>query len=96
MNSVGDIVTGSTINQLSVLYIHVTAMANNTTLSKIVRLMERAQQNKAPIQAYADRIACIFVTVRIMHIRHYICFMDCIQSGGNVRTTILLCIHIGY
>ena len=56
----GDIVTGSTINQLSVLFMQVTATGNNTTLSKIVRLIERAQQNKAPIQAYADRIACIF------------------------------------
>jgi P-type Cu+ transporter len=57
---VGDTVTGSTVNQLSVLFIRVTAIGEATALSKIVRLMERAQRNKAPIQAYADRIACIF------------------------------------
>jgi P-type Cu+ transporter len=57
---VGDTVTGSTVNQLSVLFLRVTAIGEATALSKIVRLMERAQRNKAPIQAYADRIACIF------------------------------------
>ena len=58
--SVGETVTGSTVNQLSVLLVRVTAVGEATALSKIVRLMERAQRDKAPIQAYADRIACIF------------------------------------
>ena len=58
--SVGDSVTGSTVNQLSVLLVRVTAVGEATALSKIVRLMERAQRQKAPIQAYADRIACVF------------------------------------
>lgn len=56
----GDEVTGSTVNQLSALLIRVTAVGEATALSKIVRLMERAQRNKAPIQAYADRVACVF------------------------------------
>jgi P-type Cu+ transporter len=56
----GDSVTGSTVNQLSALLIRVTAVGEATALSKIVRLMERAQRNKAPIQVYADRVACIF------------------------------------
>jgi len=58
--SVGDQVTGSTVNQLAVLLVRVTAVGEATALSKIVRLMERAQREKAPIQAYADRIACVF------------------------------------
>jgi P-type Cu+ transporter len=57
---VGDAVTGSTVNQLAVLLVRVTAVGDATALSKIVRLMERAQRSKAPIQAYADRIACVF------------------------------------
>jgi P-type Cu+ transporter len=56
----GDLVTGSTVNQLSALLVRVTAVGEATALSKIVRLMERAQRNKAPIQAFADRVACIF------------------------------------
>lgn len=55
-----DDVFGSTVNQLSVLLVKVTATGNNTVLAKIVRLMEDAQSQKAPIQAQADHIACIF------------------------------------
>lgn len=59
----GDQVTGSTVNQLSAILMQVTAVGEATALSKIVRLMERAQRNKAPIQAYADRVACVFAPV---------------------------------
>lgn len=63
--SIGDDVFGSTVNQLSVLVMQVTATGSSTVLSKIVRLMEDAQRNKAPIQAYADWIAGIFAPVVI-------------------------------
>lgn len=57
---VHDTVTGSTVNQLDVLLLRADAIGEATALSRIVRLMERAQRNKAPIQAYADRVACLF------------------------------------
>jgi cation transport ATPase len=62
---INDTVIGSTINQLSVLLVQVTAVGEATALSKIVRLMEHAQRNKAPIQAYADYVASIFAPVII-------------------------------
>ena len=81
VKAIGDIVTGSTINQLSVLFIQVTATGQNTTLSKIVRLIERAQQNKAPIQAYADRIACIFApTVLCLSAITFVLWIVCNQN----------------
>ena len=58
--AVGDDLYGSTVNQLSVLVMKVTATGGETALSKIVKLMEDAQRHKAPIQAYADRVACVF------------------------------------
>jgi Cu+-exporting ATPase len=58
--SVGQVVYGSTVNQLSMLVVKVTATGNATVLAKIVRLMEQAQTSKAPIQAQADYIAGIF------------------------------------
>jgi Cu+-exporting ATPase len=63
--SIGDSVIGSTVNQMSCLVIKVTATGSSTVLSKIVRLMEDAQRNKAPIQAHADYIAGIFAPVVI-------------------------------
>jgi len=58
--TIGDHVYGSCINQLSVLVVKVTAAGSETFLSKIVRLVEDAQRHKAPIQAYADRLASVF------------------------------------
>jgi len=51
---------GATVNQLSTLLVRVTASGNATVLAKIVQLMEQAQSQKAPIQAQADKIACVF------------------------------------
>lgn len=58
--AVGDVVYGSCVNQLSVILIRVTATGSETILARIVKLVEDAQANKAPIQAVADRIASIF------------------------------------
>lgn len=58
--SIGDPVVGSTVNQRAVLVIQVTAVGGDTVLAQIVSLMHDAQRHKAPIQAYADRVACVF------------------------------------
>ena len=59
----GDIVFGSTVNQLSPLFIKATAVGSDGALAQIVRMVEAAQMNKAPVQAYADRIAGVFTPV---------------------------------
>jgi Cu+-exporting ATPase len=45
------------------LYIRAASVGAESVLSQIVRLVEDAQMNRVPIQAYADRLASIFTPV---------------------------------
>ncbi len=63
--AVGDNVFGSTVNQFSTLIIQVTAAGGGTVLARIVRLIEEAQVNRAPIQAIADYVASVFAPIVI-------------------------------
>ncbi len=59
----GAAVTGGAINLDGRLVIETTAIGAETTLARIVRLVEGAQASKAPIQRTVDRVAAIFVPV---------------------------------
>ncbi len=58
---VGDTVSAGTINVDSSLTVEVTGTLKNTSLGRIIRLVEDAQSSKAPIQCMADRIVPYFV-----------------------------------
>ena len=60
---VGDRVTGGAINGTGELRVRVSRVGEDTTLSKIVRLVENAQTGKAPVQRLVDRVSAIFVPV---------------------------------
>ncbi|PWN93390.1 putative CCC2-P-type ATPase [Acaromyces ingoldii] len=57
----GSAVIGGTVNSLGSFDFEVTRAGKETSLSQIVRLVSDAQTDKAPIQAYADRVAGVFV-----------------------------------
>ncbi|MCS7242912.1 heavy metal translocating P-type ATPase [Candidatus Caldatribacterium sp.] len=59
----GDMVIGGTINVMGSFTFVVRRVGQDTTLSRIIRLVEEAESSKAPIQGLADRIAGIFVPV---------------------------------
>ncbi len=59
----GDRVTGGAINGEGVLLVRTTATGAETTLERIIRLVEDAQAAKAPVQHLVDRISAIFVPV---------------------------------
>lgn len=61
--SVGASVTGGSINADGVLVITTKAIGAETTLSRVIRLVEDAQGEKAPIQRIADRVSAVFVPV---------------------------------
>ncbi|MBI4553455.1 MAG: copper-translocating P-type ATPase [Candidatus Latescibacteria bacterium] len=59
----GDPVTGATINTSGVLTVRATRVGSETVLAQIVRLVEEAQADKAPIQRFADAVAGVFVPI---------------------------------
>ncbi|MBN1175761.1 cadmium-translocating P-type ATPase [Candidatus Woesearchaeota archaeon] len=57
----GNTVIGATINKHGNFTFKATKVGSNTTLSKIIKLIEDAQGNKAPIQRFADTVSAYFV-----------------------------------
>lgn len=59
--TVGDSVTGGSLNIDGLLCVEVTKIGADTTLSKIIKFVEEAQSKKAPISKVADTVAGVFV-----------------------------------
>lgn len=59
--SIGDIVTGGTINKSGYFKMEAIAVGENTTLAKIISLVDQATSSKAPIAKLADKISGVFV-----------------------------------
>jgi len=62
----GDPVSAGTVNTTGALMVEVRTQMQDTTLSKIIRLVEEAQSSKAPIQRLADSIVPWFVLVTLL------------------------------
>ena len=62
----GDEVTGGSLNGDGRLRVRTTAVGSETTLSRIIRLVETAQANKAPVQRLVDRVSAVFVPVVLL------------------------------
>ncbi len=63
LREVDDAVTGASVNGEGLLRIRATRVGAESTLSRIIRLVESAQASKAPVQKLVDRISEIFVPV---------------------------------
>jgi len=57
----GQRVTGGSINAEGRLRVRTKAVGAETVLARIIRLVEDAQANKAPIQRLVDRVSAVFV-----------------------------------
>ncbi len=59
----GDKVLGGAINRSGVLEIEATTVGEDSSLSKIIALVESAQMGKAPLQQLVDKVSAVFVPV---------------------------------
>ena len=59
----GDRVTAGAINAEGVLLVETRVIGAETTLARIIRLVENAQAAKAPIQRVVDKVSAVFVPV---------------------------------
>lgn len=58
---VGDKVTGGSVNGEGLLQVRTAAIGAETTLARIIRMVESAQAAKAPIQRIVDQVSAVFV-----------------------------------
>lgn len=59
----GDQVFAGTLNQTGFLEVEVTHTAADTTVARIVHLVEEAQESRAPIQQWVDRFSTIYTPI---------------------------------
>ncbi|MCD4742813.1 MAG: heavy metal translocating P-type ATPase [Desulfobacteraceae bacterium] len=62
----GSTVTGATINQSGVITVKTLKVGNDTVLANIIKMVEDAQADKAPIQRLADTISNYFVPAVVL------------------------------
>jgi Cu+-exporting ATPase len=63
---VGDEVFSGTINGNGLLRIRVTTAGDDTTLARVVKLVEEAQEHRAPVERLADRVAKYFLPALLL------------------------------
>jgi P-type Cu+ transporter len=83
----GDRVTGGAINGAGLLIVETKAVGAESTLARIVRLVEGAQAAKAPIQRLVDQVSGVFVPV-VLGIA-LVTFVGWWWATGSVETAML-------
>ncbi|MGX7001264.1 heavy metal translocating P-type ATPase [Caballeronia sp. KNU42] len=80
-------VTAGSINGEGVIAVETTATGAETTLARIIRLVESAQAEKAPIQRLVDRVSGIFVPVIL--VIAVVTLAGWLLMGAGVETAVL-------
>jgi Cu+-exporting ATPase len=82
-----DPVTAGSINGEGAITITTTAVGKETTLARIIRLVETAQAEKAPIQRLVDRVSAVFVPAILVIAA--LTLAGWLLHGANAETAIL-------
>ncbi len=85
--AVGDRVTGGAINAEGALTVKTLAIGTETTLARVIRMVESAQAAKAPIQRLVDRVSAVFVPV-VLGIA-LLTFVGWVVANGQWETALI-------
>src|SRR5512133_76366 len=88
----GDKLVGATINKQGTLRARATAVGSDTALAQIVKLVQEAQNSKAPAQRMADRAAFWLVLVAL--VGGLGTFLVWLGMGGATTTALLYAITV--
>ncbi len=83
----GDRATGGAINGEGLIDVETLAVGAETTLARIVRLVESAQGAKAPIQRLVDKVSAVFVPI-VLAIAA-LTFAGWLVAGASIEVAIL-------
>jgi len=83
----GEAVTGGAINGDGLLLVRTTAIGAESTLARIIRLVEDAQAAKAPVQHLVDKVSAIFVPVVV--VLAALTFVGWMLAGAGAESTII-------
>jgi len=89
---VGDAVTGGSINGDGLLAISATRVGHESTLARIVAMVENAQAAKAPIQQTVDKVSAVFVPVVI--VAASLTFLGWMLAGASVEGALINAVSV--
>ncbi|MNR82299.1 Copper-exporting P-type ATPase A [compost metagenome] len=92
VKQVGAKVTGASINADGLLLVRTDAVGAETTLSRIIRMVENAQSAKAPIQRLVDKVSAIFVPIVLLI--GLATFIGWWLAGSGVETAIINAVSV--
>jgi Cu+-exporting ATPase len=88
----GGMVTAGAVNGTGRLRVRAIAVGADTTLARIIRLVENAQSGKAPMQRLVDRISAIFVPA--VAVLAALTFAGWLLAGGTLEQALVAMVAV--
>lgn len=92
LKQLGDHVIGGTTNTTGILYIKATTVGTQSTLSRMIRLIEEAQSSHPPIQKFVDQVSAVFVPIVL--IISFLTFGTWFVMGAAFQQALLISISV--